>query len=469
MKILNLQSKFLTQVLYKSFSNVSSQFAIKKSSSMTPKEVVEYLSQHIIGQEQAKRAVAIAYRNRWRRQFLEEDLKKEVCPKNILMVGPTGSGKTEIARRLAQLSDAPFIKVEATKYTEVGYHGKDVEQIIQDLVRTAVRNAKANHKKNIENAKQIIEQIVLDQIVDAFLGPNFSNEEVRNKKREDISNNLMDDRRITVELPHDYWERVNTKGSFQNIDEFLDYIKNFKQGLNPKNDQQRLTVKGARSQLYQIYEEALEKSVNYEKIAIRQVEEEGIVFIDEIDKIATSGEIQQNQKSPSADGVQRDLLPLIEGTVVSTKWGDVKTDHILFITAGAFSMSKPSDLIPELLGRLPIRVELQQLKKNELYSILKFPKYNMIFQQQQLLKQEGLNIQFTDEAVKKIAILAEQANTSLEDIGARRLHELIERCLENISFDAPYLEQKDIVIDQQFVDKTLQKYMEKADYRKFLI
>lgn len=392
-------------VVQNGFSEIKS--VRDKSNSMTPKEVVDYLSEHIMGQEQAKRAVAIAYRNRWRRQFLGEDLKKEVYPKNILMVGPTGSGKTEIARRLAQLSDSPFIKVEATKYTEIGYHGKDVEQIIQDLVRTAVRNSKSTHKKKVEEAKPRIREIVLDMLVDAFVGPNFENQEVRKKKRDDIANNLVEERRITVELPIDYWEKVNTRSAFQSVEEFLEYLIQFKQGLNAKNDSQRLTVKEAKHQLQTIFEEAMEKCINYEKNAIRAVEEEGIVFIDEIDKIATSSEVLISSKSPSADGVQRDLLPLIEGTIVQTKWGQVKTDHILFITAGSFSMSKPSDLIPELLGRLPIRVELQQLKRNELYKVLKYPKYNMILQQKELLKTEGINLEFTDDAIKKMAILAE--------------------------------------------------------------
>ncbi|EGR30744.1 hypothetical protein IMG5_124570 [Ichthyophthirius multifiliis] len=432
---------------------------------MTPKEVVDYLSEYIIGQKQAKRAVAIAYRNRWRRQGLPEDLKKEVCPKNILMIGPTGSGKTEIARRLAQLTDAPFVKVEATKYTEIGYHGKDVEQIIQDLVRTAVRNAKVNHKKQVDLARKEIEEIVINQLVESLLGPNFSNEQIINKKKGDIRNGAMNDRRITIEIPPNLYE----KNDFDSIMEFIDYLKSFKPGLNPKNLITRLKLKDAKQQLLQTYEESLYQAVNYEKNALKQVEEEGIVFIDEIDKIATNENTINSQKSPSQDGVQRDLLPLIEGTIVNTKWGDVKTDHILFIAAGSFSMNKPSDLIPELLGRLPIRVELQQLKKSEFYKILKYPKYNVLMQQKELLKQEGVNVNIKDNAILKMAELAEQANLSYEDIGARRLHELIEKCLEQISFDAPYLENKDIVIDQQFIEKKLKQYMEKADYKRYLI
>lgn len=345
--------------------------ALKGSSagyhSYTPKQIFDYLDKYIIGQAEAKRAVAVALRNRWRRMQLPIEVRKEVIPKNILMVGPTGSGKTEIARRLAKLGESPFIKVEATKFTEIGYHGKDVDQIIHDLVNLQIKRMKHSFIEEISKQKSYIEELILKQILNTFLGVEFNDVEVKRQKLECLRAGDYDDRYVNIEIPFDFDEKHN----FLSFEDFYNYIdKNFPYGHH-QNERQLVTVKEARGSLLDIYTEKLQEDLNYKQSALNLVEEEGIVFLDEIDKIAVPENSISYNKSPSEDGVQRDLLPLVEGTVVNTKYGNVKTDNILFIASGAFSSTKPSDLMPELLGRFPIRVELKPLTQKDFENILK--------------------------------------------------------------------------------------------------
>eukprot|EP01017_Pseudomicrothorax_dubius_P014112 TRINITY_DN1651_c0_g1_i11.p1 TRINITY_DN1651_c0_g1~~TRINITY_DN1651_c0_g1_i11.p1 ORF type:complete len:446 (+),score=133.46 TRINITY_DN1651_c0_g1_i11:78-1415(+) len=338
---------------------------------LTPKKIFEYLDKHIIGQAEAKRAVAIALRNRWRRKQLKDDLQKEVYPKNILMVGPTGSGKTEIARRLSTLLQAPFIKVEATKYTEIGYHGKDVEQMIHDLTGVAVRNAKSNLTKQIEAAAPRLEKIANQNILELMLGSTFAEEDIKKAKLRTLEEGLYDNREILVEVP----DVLSNKDNLRSVEHYLAALESFRYEHSRTYERFRCTIKEARETLARVYREQMKHEIDVVKNAVQVVEEEGIVFIDELDKIATPDTVIQYSKSPSTDGVQRDLLPILEGTTVSTKHGDVKTDHILFIGSGAFSQAKPTDLIPELLGRLPIRVELKPLGKEDFKRILLEPEY----------------------------------------------------------------------------------------------
>lgn len=357
--------KFLSHKTISNFSRKTVSAA--NYHSFTPKQIYEYLDKYIIGQPDAKRAVAVSLRNRWRRMQLPIELRKEVIPKNILMVGPTGSGKTEIARRLAKLGDSPFIKVEATKFTEIGYHGKDVDQIIHDLVNLQIKRMKHSFVEEIAKQRSYIEDLVLKQILNTFLGVEFSDEEVKRKKMINLKAGDYDDRYVNVEIPFDFDDKHN----FLSFEDFYNYIdKNFPYGHH-QNERQLITVKEARTSLLDIYTEKLQEDLNYKQSALNLVEEEDIVFLDEIDKIAVPENSITYNKSPSEDGVQRDLLPLVEGTVVNTKYGNVKTDNILFIASGAFSATKPSDLMPELLGRFPIRVELKPLTQKDFENILK--------------------------------------------------------------------------------------------------
>ena len=441
-------------------------------SQMTPREIVHELNQHIIGQDDAKRAVAIALRNRWRRSQLEDDIRNEVTPKNILMIGPTGVGKTEIARRLAKLANAPFVKVEATKFTEVGYVGKDVESIVRDLVETAVKECREKEMLKVDQrALDAAEERVLDALLpparsaDATQEKNSTTRQVFRKK---LREGALDEKEIEIELSQMPLgvEIMAPPGMEEMTSQLQNMFSNM--GRNKKTTR-KISVKDA---MKQIKEEEAAKLINDEEIkasAIEAAEQNGIVFLDEIDKVC------RNSKTSGADvsreGVQRDLLPLIEGCTVSTKFGMIKTDHILFIASGAFHLSKPSDLIPELQGRLPIRVELNALKIDDLKRILTEPNASLTRQQSELLRTEGLEIEFTEDGTQKIAEIAFEVNEGTENIGARRLHTILERLLEEISFTASDCTADDnkITINKEFVEKNLSDLASDEDLSRFIL
>jgi ATP-dependent HslUV protease ATP-binding subunit HslU len=435
--------------------------------SFSPREIVSELDRFIVGQHEAKRAVAIALRNRWRRQQLEPALREEVLPKNILMIGPTGVGKTEIARRLAKLAQAPFLKVEATKFTEVGYVGRDVEQIVRDLVEIALSMTRDRQKKEVEAKAELRGE---ERVLDALVGANAS-VETRQKFRKMLREGQLDDKEIEVAVQENMAASLPTfdipgmPGSqmgMLNLGEI--FGKTFGQRTKPK----RMTV--AESHKVLMAEES-EKLLDQEKLvreAIDSVEQNGIVFLDEIDKISARSE--RVGADVSREGVQRDLLPLIEGTTVATKHGAVKTDHILFIASGAFHLAKPSDLLPELQGRLPIRVELKPLSRDDFRRILLEPEASLIKQYKALLLTEGVTLDFTDDAIDEIATLTEQINTSIENIGARRLHTILERLLEEVSFAASDLASgTEIRIDSVYVRKHVSQLAQNADLSKFIL
>ena len=439
---------------------------------MTPREIVHELNQHIIGQDDAKRAVAIALRNRWRRSQLDEDIRNEVTPKNILMIGPTGVGKTEVARRLAKLANAPFVKVEATKFTEVGYVGKDVESIIRDLVETAVKECR---EKEILKVDQRALDAAEERVLDALLPPARSSEGTQEKNsttrqvfRKKLREGALDEKEIEIELSQMPVgvEIMAPPGMEEMASQLQNMFSNM--GKNKKTTR-KISVADA---LKQIKEEEAAKLINEEEVkasAIESAEQNGIVFLDEIDKVC------RNTKTSGADvsreGVQRDLLPLIEGCTVSTKFGMIKTDHILFIASGAFHLSKPSDLIPELQGRLPIRVELNALKIDDLKRILTEPNASLTRQQIELLKTEGLQLEFTEDGTQKIAEIAFEVNEGTENIGARRLHTILERLLEEISFNASDCSSNDnsVVIDKKFVEESLSDLASNEDLSRFIL
>ena len=441
-------------------------------SQMTPREIVHELNQHIIGQDDAKRAVAIALRNRWRRSQLEDDIRNEVTPKNILMIGPTGVGKTEIARRLAKLANAPFVKVEATKFTEVGYVGKDVESIVRDLVETAVKECR---EKEVLKVDQRALDAAEERVLDALLPPARSTDTTQEKNsttrqvfRKKLREGALDEKEIEIELSQMPLgvEIMAPPGMEEMTSQLQNMFSNM--GRNKKTTR-KISVKDA---MKQIKEEEAAKLINDEEIkasAIEAAEQNGIVFLDEIDKVC------RNSKTSGADvsreGVQRDLLPLIEGCTVSTKFGMIKTDHILFIASGAFHLSKPSDLIPELQGRLPIRVELNALKIDDLKRILTEPNASLTRQQSELLRTEGLEIEFTEDGTQKIAEIAFEVNEGTENIGARRLHTILERLLEEISFTASDCAADDnkITINKEFVEKNLSDLASDEDLSRFIL
>ena len=441
-------------------------------SQMTPREIVHELNQHIIGQDDAKRAVAIALRNRWRRAQLQDDIRNEVTPKNILMIGPTGVGKTEIARRLAKLANAPFVKVEATKFTEVGYVGKDVESIVRDLVETAVKECR---EKEMLKVDQRALDAAEERVLDALLPPARSTDSTQEKNsttrqvfRKKLREGALDEKEIEIELSQMPLgvEIMAPPGMEEMTSQLQNMFSNM--GRNKKTTR-KISVKDA---MKQIKEEEAAKLINDEEIkasAIEAAEQNGIVFLDEIDKVC------RNSKTSGADvsreGVQRDLLPLIEGCTVSTKFGMIKTDHILFIASGAFHLSKPSDLIPELQGRLPIRVELNALKIDDLKRILTEPNASLTRQQSELLRTEGLEIEFTEDGTQKIAEIAFEVNEGTENIGARRLHTILERLLEEISFTASDCTADDnkITINKEFVEKNLSDLASDEDLSRFIL
>lgn len=462
-----------------------------EQASWTPKQIVAELNKYIVGQGEAKKSVAIALRNRWRRKRLSEAMQDEIIPKNILLIGPTGVGKTEIARRLAKLVGAPFIKVEATKYTEVGYVGRDVEQMIRDLVANAIRmvqeqeSQRYEEKAEAEANKRILQvfwpkKSVAEKVknpMDVFFGSDDDeakeepkqleegNSDRRQKMLEDICAHKMDEREIEVEVAEQSpgFQGILTGNSTEEL------TNNFQEMLGsimPKK-KKKMTVAKAR-EIFK--EEELEKCLDMDTIvdkAVAATEESGIVFIDEFDKIAEKG--RTNGPDVSREGVQRDILPIVEGATVNTKYGPVKTDHILFIAAGAFHVSKPSDLIPELQGRFPIRVELQSLTVEDFRRILTEPSQSLVKQYTALLETEGLTLEFTDDGINAIAEYAYRVNRETENIGARRLHTILEKILEDVAYEAPDIDEKHIVINQEFVAGKLHDVVQNVDLSHYIL
>lgn len=442
---------------------------------LTPKRIVEELDRYIIGQHRAKKAVAIALRNRWRRQRLSDDIRDEVLPKNIIMIGPTGVGKTEIARRLARLANAPFLKIEASKFTEVGYVGRDVESLIRDLTEISLNMVKTEHIEKVqERAKTLAEDRLLDYLLPqprTVRGVDTDEEkekyrETRERLRQQFHEGKLDSRYVDIEvkekaMPFGIVSNVGLEDLEINLKEMLG---NF---LPEKQKRKKVRVPEAMNLLIQ---EEANKLIDTEKVtkeAIQRVEQGGIVFIDEIDKIASKG--SSYGPDVSREGVQRDLLPIVEGSTVTTKHGPVRTDHILFIAAGAFHMTKPSDLIPELQGRFPIRVELEPLGKDEFVRILKEPYNALTKQYMALLATEDMDIEFTDDAIDEISNIAAAVNEKMENIGARRLHTVLEKLLEEISFEAPERKNGKLVIDRAYVKSQLSDIVKDEDLSRYIL
>jgi ATP-dependent HslUV protease ATP-binding subunit HslU len=444
-------------------------------SNMTPREIVSELDRHIVGQADAKRSVAIALRNRWRRMQLEPELRAEVSPKNILMIGPTGVGKTEIARRLAKLANAPFIKVEATKFTEVGYVGRDVETIIRDLMDMAIKMLRV---QAMDKVKFRAEDAAEDRILDALLPPvrptGFDDQPeqkpdsaTRQLLRKQLREGKLDDKEIEIDLSQTPMgvEIMAPPG----MEEMTNQLQSMFSGMGGgKKQSRRMKIKEAFKMLTDEEAANMVKEDELKQNAVELVEQHGIVFLDEIDKVCKNGS-NSSGGEVSREGVQRDLLPLIEGCTVSTKYGMIKTDHILFIASGAFHLSKPSDLIPELQGRLPIRVELKALTPDDFRRILKEPNASLTEQYIALLNTEGVNVEFTDEGIHRIAELAFQVNESTENIGARRLHTMMERLLEELSFSASDCSGQSIKIDKAFVDQQLSELSQDEDLSHYIL
>ncbi|EHC1542230.1 ATP-dependent protease ATPase subunit HslU [Campylobacter jejuni] len=437
---------------------------------LTPKEIVKFLDDYVIGQKKAKKIIAIALRNRYRRMQLSPELQDDIVPKNILMIGSTGVGKTEIARRLAKMMGFPFIKIEASKYTEVGFVGRDVESMVRDLANAALNLVKNEQR---EKNKDKIDEFIENKILEKLLPPlpkgisDEKQEEYKNsleKMRTKLRNGNLDESTIEIEISQNMFDTNPNlppeMGAMQDIVKVI--------GVGSKKVKKEMKIKDAKNALKN---EAGEKILDQESIkseALKRAENEGIIFIDEIDKIAVSSG-NSNRQDPSKEGVQRDLLPIVEGSNVQTKIGTLKTDHILFIATGAFHLSKPSDLIPELQGRFPLRVELDSLDDKALYEILTRPKNSLLKQYSQLLKTENLELEFNDEAIKEIAKIASRANEEMQDIGARRLHTVIEKLLEDLSFEADEYAGKKFVVDKKMVEEKLGDIIENKDLARYIL
>ncbi len=440
---------------------------------MTPKEIVSYLDEYIIGQSDAKRSIALALRTRWRRMQLEGEMQHEIMPKNILMIGSTGVGKTEISRRLAKMMGVPFIKVEASKFTEVGFVGRDVESMIRDLVMTSISLVKEEQKTANEDA---IKEYVLNKVVDKLLPPlpPLSNESKkaeyaasRARMRERVINGEMHDKLIEIELPKNSIE-FNDTGMPPEMAKMQESFSKMFASMGNKEQKKEMKVSEAIRVLDTEAAEALLDMDAVRAEALKRAEEGGIVFLDEIDKIAVSSK-SQGRNDPSKEGVQRDLLPIVEGSTVTTKFGPVKTDHMLFIAAGAFHVTKPSDLIPELQGRFPLRVELQSLDEAALFAILTQPKHSLLKQYKALLSVEKVTLDFEEEAIRSIAALAQQANEKTEDIGARRLHTIMEKVLEDISFDADAYTESTYTVTKETIHQKLDNVIEDEDLSRYIL
>ncbi len=438
---------------------------------LTPREIVGELDRYIVGQREAKKAVALALRNRWRRMQVDPAIRSEIYPKNILMIGPTGVGKTEIARRLASLADAPFIKVEATKYTEVGYVGKEVDSIIRELTAVAVKMVKEKaFRKNKTRAEDAAEERILDILLspDGMTPEQKAANSTRQLFRKKLREHELDDKEIEIEVT-DKTPGISVIGGPSAMEEMNNQLQSIFDSMNAgRRTTRKMKIKDALRELTEEEAEAMTKQEDLRSEAVQLVENHGIVFIDEIDKIC-GGDNLGSRAEVSRQGVQRDLLPLIEGCQVSTRWGMVRTDHILFIASGAFSMSKPSDLIPELQGRLPIRVELQALSTDDFERILKEPHASLTKQYELLLKTEGIDIAFTDDAIRQIAEDAFTVNERTENIGARRLHTMMEKLLETISFEAPDKSGQSVVIDAAYVNEHLADLVNNEDLSRYIL
>ncbi len=441
---------------------------------LIPREITEELDRYIVGQKNAKRAVAIALRNRWRRQMIPEELRDEIAPKNIIMIGPTGVGKTEIARRLAKLANAPFLKIEATRFTEVGYVGRDVESMIRDLTELSINMVKKEEQERVmEKAREMAEERVLDLLI-PHKKANRGQEEVaelpentRDKLRVLFRDGKLDERFLEIEVPEKALPIIEIFSS-QGMEEMDMQLRDMFGNILPKKTKKR-RVKVREAYEYLIQEES-KKLIDMDKVvhdALDRVEQAGIIFLDEIDKIAS----REHTHGPdvSREGVQRDILPIVEGTTITTKYGMVKTNHVLFIAAGAFHMSKPSDLIPELQGRFPIRVGLDPLNKEEFYRILTEPENALIKQYKALLATEGIELEFNDEAILELADIAQRINEMTENIGARRLYTVMERLLDDISFSAPETKKRKIVITKEYVKERLGEFLEKEDLSRYIL
>ncbi|MDI3478418.1 MAG: ATP-dependent HslUV protease ATP-binding subunit HslU [Thermoanaerobacterium sp.] len=457
----------------------------------TPKEIVDALDKYIVGQDLAKRSVAVALRNRFRRNLLPDEIKDEVTPKNILMIGPTGVGKTEIARRIAKLVEAPFVKVEATKFTEVGYVGRDVESMIRDLLESAIRMVKQEKMQNVMmRAKELAEEKIVDYLINGrksrrqknpfeflFNNPNDNNEvhdddqqEVKLKReqlKEKIRSGELNDTIIEIEITDSAAPILEMYSNIGSEEMNINLQDMFSDILPKKKKYKKVSIGEAKKILES---EEAQNLIDMDEVideAIKRTEQDGIIFIDEIDKIAGSG--YTNGPDVSREGVQRDILPIVEGSTVMTKYGPVKTDYILFIAAGAFNIAKVSDLIPELQGRFPVRVELKPLTKEDFVRILKEPKNALTKQYAALLKTEGVDVEYSDDAIDRIAEIAYLINQQSEDIGARRLHTVMEKLFEKLSFEAPEITGKKVIIDRSYIDEQLKDNLSKFDVNKYIL
>ncbi len=441
---------------------------------MTPKEIVAYLDKYVVGQKNAKKTISLALRNRWRRMQLDDEMRAEVTPKNILMIGSTGVGKTEIARRLSRMMRLPFIKVEASKFTEVGFVGRDVESIIRDLTITAIQLVREEEsERNREKIEEMVEQKILEKLIPPI--PDGASEAKKadyeatvERMREKLRKGELDNYKIEIEMPPpkiDISTSGNVPPEMANVQESIIKVIG---GLGKKGKMKEVTVKKAKKILSIEAEDEIFDEEKINDLALKKVQEGGVVFIDEIDKIAVPSNAQGRQ-DPSKEGVQRDLLPIVEGSTVSTKIGPVNTDHILFIAAGAFHLSKPSDLIPELQGRFPLRVELNSLDEEALYKILTEPKNSIIKQYIALMRVEEVELEFSQEALRAIARYSAKANEKSEDIGARRLHTVMEKILEDISFEADTKKGQKVIVDEKLIDEKLGDIVENEDITRYIL